>query len=50
MVLLDDARVEFLHEERYLEEHRLQRHLEMYPELIALDEVDATALPLLPIG
>ena len=50
MVVLQDQGISPLSEEAYLDESGLQRLLEEHPELIALDDVDPTASPLLPIG
>ena len=50
MVVLQDQGISPLSEEAYLDESALQRLLEEHPELIALDDVDPTASPLLPIG
>jgi len=50
LALIQDSGVAPLNEEPFLEEARLQRLLEENPELIALDEVDPGATPLIPIG
>jgi len=50
MVVLQDQGISPLSQEAYLDESALQRLLEEHPELIALDDVDPTASPLLPIG
>ena len=48
--MLQDEGVSPLSEEPYLDEYALQRLLEEHPELIALDDVDPRASPLIPIG
>ena len=50
LIALKDHQVEVLSERRFLSEAELHALLEAHPELIALDEVDATSLPLLTIG
>lgn len=50
LVVLEDRAVSVLSEEPYLNEAALQGLLEGHPELIALDEVEPAALPLLPVG
>jgi len=50
LVMLGEEGVSPLSEEVYLDESALQRLLEEHPELIALDDVDPTASPLIPIG
>lgn len=50
LVVLGDDGISPLKEEAFLDEAALQRLLEEHPELIALDDVDPTASPLIPIG
>jgi hypothetical protein len=50
LVVLQDEGINPLSEEAYLDESALQRLLEEHPELIALDDVDPRASPLIPIG
>jgi hypothetical protein len=50
LVALSDTGVTCLTGERFLNEYSLESLLEANPELIALDEVDAFAGPLTPIG
>jgi hypothetical protein len=50
LVSIENGRATKLSEVKFLDEAALQRLLEESPELIALDEIEPGALPLLPIG